>query len=100
MYPVIESQKRSWDAGGRIWSIEILGLPMKVGRLGKSKKGKDIHLRFNDLKISYLDTTGGEIRDLKFDVDWAFAFSSLSSTSHATTKATSHTASMLIIPFH
>lgn len=65
-------------------------------RGGNERETNKTHLRFNDLQVSDLDTTRGEVGYLKLDVDRAFALS-LSYATHTTSKSTSHAASMFII---
>lgn len=63
---------------------------------GNEKMGRNTHLRFRDLQVSYLDTASGEIRDLELDVDRALRFA-LGRTAHATSKPTGHTATEFVI---
>jgi len=55
------------------------------------------HLGLYDLEIPNLDAAGGEVGDLEFDADRAFAFAPRGAT-HASPKPTRHPASVLVIP--
>lgn len=55
------------------------------------------YLRFGDLQISHLDTTGREIGDLELDVDGPFRFAYASGSAHATSKSTGHTTAALVV---
>ena len=64
--------------------------------LAAARLGCVDYLRFDDLQVADLDTTGGKVRDLELDVDRALGFS-FSDTTHATTKTTSHTTATLVV---
>lgn len=55
------------------------------------------YLWLRDLQVSHLDTARGEIWDLKFDLNGSLGALAGTDATHASTKATSHTASVLIV---
>lgn len=56
------------------------------------------YLGFSNLEISHLDTTGGEIWDLKLDLNRSLGtLSRTANTTHTSTKTTSHSTTMLIV---
>lgn len=69
---------------------------MRESKEAERKDGGRKYLWFRDLQIPYLDTTRCEIGDLEFDVDGPFRFAG-SSASHATSKATGHTAAVFVV---
>ena len=55
------------------------------------------YLWLDDLEISHLNARGREVRNLELDADGTLRFSASADTAHAATKATHHSATLLIV---
>lgn len=55
------------------------------------------YLWLDDLEISHLNARGREVRNLELDADGTLRFAASADTAHAATKATHHSATLLIV---